>query len=77
MLATSTPTAKRIPLSPLAAINQLFRTIAADVASGQVRQDVGVNFDNLIQPVKTELAASSRLRSPSSPPRCGRNSGPG
>ena len=57
VLATSTPTAKRIPLSPLAAINQLFRTIAADVASGQVRQDVGVDFDNLIQPVKTELAA--------------------
>ena len=57
VLATSTPTAKRIPLSPLAAISQLFRTIAADVASGQVRQDVGVDFDNLIQPVKTELAA--------------------
>jgi eukaryotic-like serine/threonine-protein kinase len=57
VLATSTPTAKRIPLSPLAAINQLSRTIAADVASGQVRQDVGVDFDNLIQPVKTELAA--------------------
>ena len=57
VLATSTPTAKRIPLSPLAAINQLSRTIAADVTSGQVRQDVGVDFDNLIQPVKTELAA--------------------
>jgi hypothetical protein len=57
VLATSTPTAKRIPLSPLAAINQLFRTITADVASGQVRQDVGVDFGNLIQPVKTELAA--------------------
>jgi hypothetical protein len=57
VLATSTPTAKRIPLSPLAAINQLWRTVAADVASGQVRQDVGVDFDNLIQPVKTELAA--------------------
>ena len=57
VLATSTPTAKRIPLSPLAAINQLRRTIAADVTSGQVRQDVGVDFDNLIQPVKTELAA--------------------
>ena len=57
VLATSTPTAKRIPPSPLAAINQLFTTIAADVTSGQVRQDVGVDFDNLIQPVKTELAA--------------------
>jgi hypothetical protein len=57
VLATSTPTAKRIPLSPLAAISQLSRTIAADVASGQVRQDVGVDFGNLIQPVRTELAA--------------------
>jgi eukaryotic-like serine/threonine-protein kinase len=57
VLATSTPTAKRIPLSPLAAINQLRRTITADVASGQLRQDVGVDFDNLIQPVKTDLAA--------------------
>jgi eukaryotic-like serine/threonine-protein kinase len=57
VLATTTPTAKRIPLSPLAAINQLSRTIAADVAAGQVRQDVGLDMDNLIQPVKTELAA--------------------
>jgi hypothetical protein len=57
VLATTTPTAKRIPLSPLAAINQLSRTIAADVASGQVRQDVGVDFGNLIQPVRTALAA--------------------
>ncbi len=60
VLATTTPTAKRIPLSPLAAINQLSRTIAADVASGQVRQDVGVDFDNLIQPVRTALAAGQR-----------------
>jgi hypothetical protein len=57
VLATSTPTTKRIPLSPLAAIKQLRRTIAADVASGQVRQDVGVDFGNLIQPVETGLAA--------------------
>ncbi len=57
VLATATPTARRIPLSPLAAINQLSRTISADVASGQVRPDVGVDFGNLIQPVKTELAA--------------------
>ncbi len=57
VLATSTPTARRLPLSPLAAISQLSRTIAAEVASGQVRQDVGVDMDNLIEPVKTELAA--------------------
>ena len=57
VLATSTPTARRIPLSPLAAISQLSRTIAADVASGQVRQDVAVDMGNLIEPVKAELAA--------------------
>jgi eukaryotic-like serine/threonine-protein kinase len=57
VLATSTPAPTRIRLSPLAAIGQLSLTIAADVADGQVRQDVGVDFDNLIQPVKTELAA--------------------
>jgi hypothetical protein len=57
VLATTTPTAKRIPLSPLDAVDQLWRTIAADVASGQVRQDVGLDMDNLIQPVKTALAA--------------------
>ncbi|HEY2130360.1 MAG TPA: protein kinase [Streptosporangiaceae bacterium] len=57
LLATTTPTAKRIPLSPLDAVDQLWRTIAADVASGQVRQDVGLDMDNLIQPVKTALAA--------------------
>ncbi len=57
VLATTTPTAKRIPLSPLAAIKQLTGTIAADVASGQVRPDVGVDMDNLIQPVRAELAA--------------------
>ncbi len=57
VLATTTPTAKQIPLSPLDAVDQLWRTIAAEVASGQVRQDVGLDMDNLIQPVKTALAA--------------------
>jgi len=56
VLATGTPSPTRIRLSSLAAVGQLSRTIAADVADGQIRQDVGVDFDNLIQPVKTELA---------------------
>jgi len=43
------------PLTPLAALNQISRTITADVASGQMRQDVGVDFGNLIQPVVNEL----------------------
>ncbi len=44
------------PLTPLAAVSQLTRTISADVAAGQMRPDVGLDFDNLLQPVRTELA---------------------
>ena len=44
-------------LSPLAAIDQLSLTIRDDVADGQVRPDVGVDFSNLIDPVKTDLAS--------------------
>jgi hypothetical protein len=49
---TSTPAT----LSPLSAIGQLSRTIRRDVATGQMRQDVGVDLNNLIQPVQAELA---------------------
>jgi serine/threonine-protein kinase len=44
-------------LSPLAAIDQLSVTVDDDVAAGQIRPDVGVDFGNLIGPVKTELAS--------------------
>jgi hypothetical protein len=49
---TSTPAT----LSPLSAIGQISRTIRRDVATGQMRQDVGVDLDNLLQPVQAELA---------------------
>ena len=57
LASTAPPTAPppSPPLTPLAAVNQISRTITADVASGQMRQDVGVDFGNLIQPVVTEL----------------------
>ena len=45
------------PLSPAAAIDQLTVTIRADVADGQVRPDVGTDFSNLIDPVRTDLAS--------------------
>jgi len=48
------------PLSPLAAIGQISRTVRDDVAVGQMRPDVGVDFDNLIQPVQAELAAGKQ-----------------
>jgi hypothetical protein len=57
LASTAPPTAPppSPPLTPLAAVNQISRTITADVASGQMRQDVGVDFGNLIQPVVNEL----------------------
>ena len=76
----SSPSPSPLPppsrLSPLAAIDQLSVTIHDDVAAGQVRPDVGVDFGNLIAPVKTQLA-SGQPRSPSSRGNCARNSGPG
>jgi hypothetical protein len=49
---TSTPAT----LSPLSAIGQISRSIRHDVTTGQMRQDVGVDLNNLIQPVQAELA---------------------
>ena len=53
----SSPVPSPDALSPLAAIGQLSLTIHDDVADGQVRPDVGVDFSNLIDPVKTDLAS--------------------
>jgi hypothetical protein len=53
---TSTPAF----LSPRAALGHVSQTIRADVANGQIRQDVGVDLDNLIAPVQAELAAGER-----------------
>jgi Protein kinase domain len=59
VLASSPPSPRPSPdaLSPLAAIDQLTLTIHDDVADGQVRPDVGVDFGNLIDPVRTDLAS--------------------
>jgi eukaryotic-like serine/threonine-protein kinase len=59
---TSTPgsSGSAASLSPRAALGRLSRTIRADVANGQIRQDVGVDLDNLIAPVQAELAAGEQ-----------------
>ena len=51
------PASSPAALSPAAAIDQLTVTIRADVADGQVRPDVGTDFSNLIDPVRTDLAS--------------------
>ena len=56
VLASTPPsTTPAPPLTPLAAVSQVSRTITADVAAGQLRQDVAVDFGNLIRPVADEL----------------------
>jgi serine/threonine-protein kinase len=45
-----------VVLSSRAALNRVSATIRADVADGQMRQDVGVDLDNLIGPVQARLA---------------------
>ena len=59
VLASSPPSPRPSPdaLSPLAAIDQLSLTVHADVADGQIRPDVGVDFGNLIDPVRSDLAS--------------------
>jgi eukaryotic-like serine/threonine-protein kinase len=56
--ATSPAVPSGLPsASALAAIQQLGSTIREDVAAGQIRQDVGLDMDNLILPVMTQLAS--------------------
>jgi hypothetical protein len=59
VLASSPPSPQPSPdaLSPLTAIDQLSLTVRDDVADGQIRPDVGVDFGNLIDPVRSDLAS--------------------
>jgi len=42
---------------PIQVLDQIQATIRHGVASGQIRQDVGVDLTNLLQPVQADLAA--------------------
>jgi serine/threonine-protein kinase len=57
LASTPSPSPAPAALSPVAAIDQLTLTIRDDVAAGQVRPDVGVDFANLIDPVRTDLTS--------------------
>ncbi len=51
------PSPAQQAMTALAAINQLWAAIQQGGAGGQIRQDVVVDFSNLIQPVRSELIA--------------------
>ena len=56
--ATSSVLASATP-PPLQVLDQIQATIRRGVASGQIRQDVGVDLTNLLQPVQGDLAAGN------------------
>jgi eukaryotic-like serine/threonine-protein kinase len=56
--ATSSVLASLSP-PPAQVLGQIQATIRRGVASGQIRQDVGVDLGNLLQPVKAELTAGN------------------
>ena len=57
--ATSTSVLASASPPPVQVLDQIQATIRHGVASGQIRQDVGVDLTNLLQPVQTELAAGN------------------
>ena len=44
-------------VTPLSVIGELSATVRHGMATGQIRRDVGVDFENFIQPVQAELSA--------------------
>jgi eukaryotic-like serine/threonine-protein kinase len=58
-IATSTSVLASASPPPIQVLNQIQATIQRGVASGQIRQDVGVDLTNVLQPVQTELAAGN------------------
>jgi eukaryotic-like serine/threonine-protein kinase len=57
--ATSTSVLASASPPPIQVLNQIQATIQRGVASGQIRQDVGVDLTNVLHPVQTELAAGN------------------
>jgi eukaryotic-like serine/threonine-protein kinase len=55
--APASASASASDLTPLGAIGELSATVQHGMATGQIRRDVGVDFENFIQPVEAELVA--------------------
>jgi len=53
----ASPTAAAAAVTPLAAINQLTNDVQTGGANGQIRSDVALDLENLIQPVQADIQA--------------------
>jgi hypothetical protein len=51
------PTATAAAVTPLAAVNQLWSDVQAGQSSGQIRSDVALDLENIIQPVRSDIQA--------------------
>ena len=63
-LASSSASPSATNLTPVQAIGQLSATVAHGVAAGQIRPDVGVDFQNFIRPVQAALVAGQPANVP-------------
>jgi serine/threonine protein kinase len=63
-LASASASPSATDLTPAAAIGQLSATVTHGVATGQIRPDVGVDFQNFIQPVQAALVAGQPANVP-------------
>ena len=55
--ASSAATAPAATVTPLAAVNQLWNDVQTGQSNGQIRSDVALDLENLIQPVRSDIQA--------------------
>ncbi|MGD0698733.1 MAG: hypothetical protein ABSA02_02500 [Trebonia sp.] len=55
--ASSAATAPATAVTPLAAVNQLWNDVQTAQSNGQIRSDVALDLENLIQPVRSNIQA--------------------
>jgi serine/threonine-protein kinase len=63
-LASASASPSTTDLTPVQAIGQLSATVTHGVTAGQIRPDVGVDFQNFIQPVQAALVAGQPANVP-------------